>query len=153
VTPEQQALRDALAGLPTRAADAAAHLVHPSVAAVVGEWSAREVVLHLAAVEVEVWHPRLDILATGIFPIWPWVEPGLWEGPGNTTFVGALAALTEFRAATIARLDALDDAGWARRGRHATYGDLDVAALMRIALRHDEEHLAQIQEKVVPSST
>jgi hypothetical protein len=48
------------------------------------------------------------------------------------------------RAATVARLDALDAAGWARTGRHATYGVLDVTALLRIALDHDEEHLAQV---------
>lgn len=145
MTPEQQALRDALAGVPARAAAAAARHADPSVAPAVGEWSAREIVLHLAAVDAEVWHPRLDALAAETFPTWPWVEPGLWEGPGSRTFAGALGAFSAFRAATVARLDALDDAGWARRGRHATYGELDVAALMRIVVRHDEEHLAQIQ--------
>ncbi len=146
MTPEQRELRDALSALPARAAAAATALapVSPSDAPAPGEWSAREVVLHLAAVDMEVWHARLDALVAEDVPSWPWVEPGRWSGPGDATFEGALAILRDARAATISRLDALDSAGWARRGRHATYGVLDVAALMRIALRHDEEHLAQI---------
>jgi len=144
VTPDQQRLRDELAAMPERVAAAARH-PDPDASASVGEWSAREVVLHLAAVEVEVWQPRLDALAAETFPTWPWVEPGLWHGPGTASFDGALAVFGAFRAATIARLDALDVDGWSRRGHHATYGELDVAALLRIALAHDEEHLTQIQ--------
>lgn len=143
--PEQQALRDALAAIPARLAKAAWRTGDSSAALSAGEWSAREVILHLAAVEAEVWHPRLDALAAEAFPTWPWVESGLWEGRRADSFAGALAAFSAFRAATVARLEAFDDAGWARRGRHATYGELDVAGLMRIALDHDEEHLAQIR--------
>ncbi len=155
MTPEQRELRDALAEVPARAASVAPvristtararSSVAPDGAPAPGDWSAREVVLHLAAVDDGVWQPRLDALAAGDFPSWPWVEPGLWTGPGDTTFEGAVTLLEATRAATVARLDALDDAGWSRQGRHATYGVLDVAALMRIALRHDEEHLAQIR--------
>jgi hypothetical protein len=146
VTPDQQRLRDALAAVPERVAVAArTSATPPDNAPAPGEWSARENVLHLVAVEGEVWHPRLDALATETFPHWPWVEPGLWDGPGTASFDGALAVFSAFRAATIARLDALDVDGWNRRGYHATYGELDVAALLRIALAHDKEHLAQIQ--------
>jgi hypothetical protein len=144
VTPGQRALRDSLAEMPARIAGAAAALPDPAVATTPGEWSAREVVLHLVAVEEEVWQARLDALANDDFPHWPWVEPGLWAGPDAGTFAGALVTFGRFRAATIARLDALDAAGWARRGRHATYGELDVAGLLRIAVAHDGEHLAQI---------
>ncbi len=145
MTPDEQRLRDALAVVPERIAAAArASAIPPDAAPAPGEWSARENVLHLAAVEDEVWHPRLDALATETFPHWPWVEPGLWSGPGDDTFDGALAAFGTARAGTIARLDALDPEGWAHQGRHVTFGVLDVAALLRIALDHDEEHLAQI---------
>ena len=145
MTPDRRRLRDALAGVPGRAAAAArASAVPPDTAPAPGEWSAREVLLHLAAVEEEVWHARLDALATETFPHWPWVEPGLWSGPGDRSWDGALEAFRTRRAATIARLDALDLAGWLRTGRHDVYGILDVAALLRILLAHDEEHLAQI---------
>ncbi len=145
MTPDQQALRDGLASVPERAAAAArGSSTAPDAAPAPGEWSAREVVLHLAAVDEEVWRPRLKALATETFPHWPWMEPGLWSGPGDATFEGALAAYAEHRAETIAVLDALGDDGWTRTGRHDTFGVLDVAELMRIALDHDEEHLAQI---------
>jgi len=145
MTGDQQRLRDALAAVPERVAVAArASATPPDTAPAPGEWSARENVLHLTAVEGEVWHPRLDALVTETFPHWPWVEPGLWSGPGDDTFEGALAAFAMERAGTIARLDALDPEGWAHQGHHDTYGVLDVAALLRIALAHDENHLAQI---------
>lgn len=142
MTPEQQALRDAISAAPAQIGAASAG---PVASPPPGEWSAREVVLHLVAVEEQVWHARLDALATEAFPRWPWVEPGLWSGPGDGTLEGALAAFAERRAATVARLDALDAGGWQRRGRHDTYGALDVAALLRIALDHDAEHLAQVR--------
>lgn len=148
MTPEQRALRDTLAAVPGRAAALGAALAaigrDPDAPLAPGEWSAREVVLHLAAVDEEVWHPRLDALVREDFPHWPWVEPGPLAGPGVERFEGALAAFAERRAATVARLDALDDAGWRKVGRHETFGLLDVAALLRIAIDHDAEHLAQL---------
>jgi len=144
VTPEQRALRDALAATPARMLAAVSEIADPEVPVVPGEWSVREVTLHLAAVEAEVWQPRLAALEAEAFPHWPWVEPGQWTGPGVESFEGAIGVYAGLRAATVASLDALDDAGWARRGLHATFGELDVSALMRIALDHDEEHVAQI---------
>ena len=48
------------------------------------------------------------------------------------------------RAKTVATVSALDDAGWARFGTHETYGRLDVAGLLRLAIDHDEEHAASL---------
>ena len=145
MTPEQRRLRDALAAVPERLiAAATSSPIAPDDAPEPGEWSAREVVRHLAAVEAEVWHVRLDALATESFPHWPWVEPGLWSGAGDGTFDSALEVYAARRAATLARLDALDEAGWTRSGRHVVFGILDVAAMLRILLDHDEEHLAQV---------
>ena len=148
MTPDQQRLRDSLASTPGRVAAAATAAVrNPEAVPAPGEWSPREVVLHLAAVEEEVWHARLDALAGEDFPHWPWTEPGLWSGPGDDRYEGALAAFAERRAATVARLDRLAPDGWAHRGRHDTYGVLDVATLVRIALDHDAEHLHQIRRR------
>src|SRR3989304_6314425 len=138
MTPGRQALRDALAALPDRVAAAVAMLARsPEAEPAPGAWSAREVALHLAAVEVEVWRPRLDALAAAAFPEGPWVEPGTWTGAGGGAFPPPLGIFRRERATTVARLEALDDAGWDRRGRHAVYGVLDVAGLLRIALDHD----------------
>ncbi len=144
MTPEQRDLRDALAGAPERARAAVASLADPAASPGPGEWSPREVILHLVAVDEQVWQPRLEALLAEEFPRWPWVEPGTWDGPGAQTFDGAIRAYEAMRATTVAMLDGLDDTGWARRGLHATFGELDVAALMRIALDHDQEHLLQI---------
>ena len=143
---DQAGLIERLAAFPDRLAVAASAALGDGQVAQPAGWSPREVVLHLTAVEDQVWHARLDALARDAFPHWSWVEPGLWSGPGDDSWAGALAAFTERRAATVARLGALDPAGWTRSGRHDTYGVLDVAALLRIAIDHDEEHLAQITQ-------
>jgi hypothetical protein len=107
-----------------------------------GEWSAADVVRHLIAVEVEVWHGRLDQLAAEDDPRWPWTEPDRWLDRPEATLDELLAVHAARRAETVARLDGLDDGGWRRTGTHATYGELDVLAMLRILLDHDEEHLA-----------
>ena len=148
----QRVLRDALAAATDRLVEAAASHLDPAASPVPGEWSARDITLHLAAVEVGVWHVRLDALATESFPEWPWVEPDRWPLPEGEHFDSALTVFASHRAATLARLDALDEVGWNRRGRHATFGILDVAALMRIALDHDEEHVRQMLDSGRPRS-
>lgn len=108
-----------------------------------GEWSAREVVCHLIAVEDEAWHLRLDSLRESTDePTWTWTEPGPWDGPGSETLETALLTFGTRRAATIERLTRLDDAGWRRTGLHPTFGRQDVAAVLRTALDHDREHIA-----------
>jgi DinB superfamily len=130
-----------LAATPDRLAEAAAEAL-PSPP---GEWSPREVVCHVVAVEAEVWHARLDALwESATEPRWPWVEPGPWDGEGSETLDDALQAFRTRRAATLERLARLDDAGWRRTGVHATYGRIDVERLVEIALDHDREHLASL---------
>ena len=109
-----------------------------------GEWSAREVVCHLIAVEGEAWHVRLDSLldaAAGDEPRWAWTEPAPWDGPGSETLETALLTFGTRRAATIERLTRLDAAGWQRTGLHPTFGRQDVAAMLQTALDHDREHI------------
>jgi hypothetical protein len=139
-------LRDRLAGVPERLAlasraAAADRTTRP------GEWTPAEVVRHLIAVEEEVWHGRLRQLAAEERPRWPWTEPDRWPGAPGASLDELLATYADRRGATIGILDALDDAGWARTGEHATYGVLDVAALMTRAIDHDEEHLASFADQ------
>lgn len=121
-----------------RAADRAADLPP-------GEWSAREVVLHLVAVETEVFQARLTDLASGGDPRWRWVEPGTFDGPGGEALDGAIALFAGSREDTLSRVAALDEAGWTRSGTHETFGVLDVGDLLRIAYDHDLEHLATLE--------
>jgi hypothetical protein len=106
-----------------------------------GEWTPSDVVRHLIAVEQEVWQPRLAQLEAEDHPIWPWTEPDPWTGKPGAPLDELLATYADVRATTMATLDGLDDAGWARTGTHATFGVLDVAGLMGRAIDHDDEHL------------
>jgi DinB superfamily len=129
----------ALAAIPDRvgvAARAAAARPAPP-----GEWTAEQVVRHLVAVETDVHQARLRDLATQDDPRWTWAEPGPWSGEPDLDLGGVLRRLAVLRGATLAMVGALDDAGWARTGHHATFGVLDVAGVLRNALDHDEEHL------------
>jgi len=107
-----------------------------------GEWGAAEVVRHLIAVEDEVWQGRLARVAVEGDPHWPWTEPGLAPGFDGMPIDAVVRAFAVARATTVATVRALDEAGWARFGTHATYGRLDVEGLLALAIHHDEEHLA-----------
>ncbi len=142
MTDDRAAARAALASVPerlTRAAQAAMGGSAPD-----GEWTPADVVRHLIAVEVEVWHARLDQLATEADPHWPWTEPDRWLDLPDAGLDELLAVHASRRSETLARLDALDAAGWRRTGTHATFGVLDVTAMLRILLDHDEEHISSL---------
>jgi hypothetical protein len=110
-----------------------------------GEWGPSEIVRHLVAVEELVWQVRLAQLETEDHPRWAWVEPGQWLGAPGAGLDDVLATHAAARASTLAMLDALGPAGWARTGTHDTFGVLDVAGLMEKALDHDDEHLASLR--------
>lgn len=111
-----------------------------------GEWAPAEVVRHLLAVERVVWQARLRDLTMFDEPHWMRTEPGLGAGFEDASLDEILDAFTDARAATVEVVRALDDAGWARAGTHEVYGRLDVAGLLRVAIDHDEEHVAGFHE-------
>ncbi len=110
-----------------------------------GEWGPNETVRHLIAVEAEVHGSGASPqVAAEDDPHWDWTEPGLAPGLRRRNAPGDPVRLRRARARTVATVRALDDAGWARHGTHATYGVLDVAGLLRLAIDHDEEHAASL---------
>lgn len=139
----EQTTRDgllaALGAVPDRIAVAARAAATRPVPA--GEWSAEQVVRHLVAVEADVHQARLHDLATVAEPRWTWTEPGPWSGEPDLDLDGVLRRFADLRSETLAAVNALDAAGWARTGQHATFGALDVAGVLRNAVDHDEEHL------------
>jgi hypothetical protein len=142
----RQAVVARLAGFPDRLGPVARDVAEADAAdgPPTGEWTALQNVAHLVAVERGVWHARLDGLAAnpGVDPVWTWTEPGPADDAMGASLEGALAVFGRERMATLARLEALDEPGWARAGLHATYGRLDIAGLLRVAADHDDEHLA-----------
>lgn len=147
MTDERSQVLANLAAMPERLAAAAeaADLVEREIP--VDGWPARLIVAHLALVERVVWQRRLDDLEAagdGPAPRWSYTEPGVGEGPGDATLAELLDRFATARARTLARVRALDATGWARHGIHERFGPLDVAGLLREALRHDEEHLEEL---------
>jgi len=140
---DHDGLLEAFAGFPLRlepVVRAAAGTPVPPGAG--GAWGPAEVVRHLIAVEREVHQTRLAQVATEDDPHWSWTEPGPEPGLERDPLDTILARFTVARAATVDSVKALDDAGWQRHGTHATYGMLDIAGLLRLAIDHDEDHLS-----------
>jgi len=129
----------ALGGFPERLAVAARSAADRPVPD--GEWTPEQVVRHLIAVEAGVHQTRLRDLATVADPRWDWAEPGPWPGEPELGLDDVIGRFAAARAATLATIDAFDEAGWARSGEHTTFGPLDVGGLVRNAVDHDEEHL------------
>ena len=112
-----------------------------------GEWTARQGLGHLCRVEIEVFASRLSSLEGDTPPSWVWHEPGTADASWMATTETALAEFAARRAATVARLRTLDDAGWAKVGNHATFGQLDVAGYLGVMADHDDEHIAGMQAR------
>ena len=108
------------------------------------EWGAAEITRHLIAVEHEIWRARFASIAREDEPRWAWTEPGQAPGFDDAPLTELLAAFADARAGTVEIVRDLDESGWARAGIHATYGRLDVAGLLRLAIDHDQEHLMGI---------
>lgn len=137
----------AFAAVPARFAATVSSLGGDPDAPRAGRWSVREEILHQLVVECVVWWRRLDDLADLVAdarPRWSTTEPELGTDPDARDTATLLSAFASARAATVKRIEALDDAGWARTGTHAKYGDLDVEGLIRLAFLHDEEHLTAL---------
>jgi DinB superfamily len=140
--PARQALVLRLAAAPARFA--AALSSGPGAVARPGEWTAQQVVLHLVAVELEVFQRRLRELQGAAVPAWTWVEPGPAGKEPDETISQSLDRFASARTRTLEAVGSLDDAGWLRFGQHATLGRLDVAGLLALALDHDAEHLGAL---------
>ena len=137
-------LVEAFAAFPARLAAAAKARVAEWRPFPEGEWGPIDTVRHLIAVEQEVHRPRLTQVAGQEAPHWAWTEPGLAPGFDDASLLEVLTAFARRRAKTVATVRALDEAGWERYGTHDTYGRLDVAGLLRLAIDHDAEHLASL---------
>ena len=148
VNGEREALIAALAAFPARlgaAAQAASDRAAGDRPLPDGEWGPPEVVRHLIAVETDVHQARLADLATIDDPRWDWTEPGPWSGEPGCSLAALLDRFAGLRAATLATVGALDEAGWRRTGTHTSLGRWDVAGLLRNAVDHDAEHLAGLR--------
>ena len=108
----------------------------------------REVLAHLADLEA-VWRQRVEAIVR---------EPGCaiqGQDPGEVAKRNDYAAqdpranLTRFsegRAALVATLDGLDEADWAKAGKHSYLGPITVDQIAQFMVGHDAYHVRQISE-------
>lgn len=146
MTSDRQSVIAELESIPPRMAEAArVQKSQPE-----GEWSPRTILIHMFAGDVQIWQARLKMMAEQENPHWQWTEPDLaeWERQFENRSLEDLAAeFARTRGEIVSHLKALDDAGWARVGTHATYGLLDVAGLCAKLLEHDYEHLSELEKR------
>ncbi len=132
-----------LAAAPARAAELAR--AAEGRTAPEGEWSARDILRHLIAVDVEVFGRRLRDLREQDHPRWSWVEPRFDDGPADRPLTVLIETFSDGRRALVATVNELRPADWERSGTHDTLGVLDVAGLLEVAIDHDDEHISAIR--------
>jgi uncharacterized damage-inducible protein DinB len=115
-----------------------------------GAWSVREALEHVLFAE-QLFSERLERLLTEDGPdlaaraVWAETPPSD-EGSVRTGEPARVLAqrYQALRAATVGRLRALDEGGWARAGRHAEWGRVTVLSQAAYFARHEASHLAQV---------
>lgn len=111
-----------------------------------GEWAIVEVVAHLADTD-ERTLDRLRRMAAEDSPeLAAYDQAALAEERGylSMPLERELARFESLRAEHVALLESLDDAGWARIGRHSEHGPVTVQQLTAHSGGEDMDHLAQI---------
>jgi len=113
-----------------------------------GEWSARNVISHLADYEVEQIQAPLNRIASEEDPFLR-VDYDPTAYPKLCKSVPTQYALEEFvynRQETTTWLDTLDSSVWHRPARSSVFGPTNFGEMVKFASEHDRIHLRQILE-------
>jgi uncharacterized damage-inducible protein DinB len=136
-------LLDMLAVTPTQLKDAAQLAGAPPT----GEWSAAEVLAHMAAAE-QLWLERLNAMLR---------ERDARLGPPRQQVTDLqarlmgqpveenLAAYNALRGETISMMMGLSLTDWTKTATHHSRGEMRIDELVEDMVDHDSEHLAQLQ--------
>ena len=111
-----------------------------------GEWAIIEVVAHLADTEERALARVRRMLAEDDPELAPFDQEALAEERRylGLELAGELARLEQLRRQHLAMLEALDDAGWERTGRHGEHGELSIELYETHVAAEEVDHLAQI---------
>jgi DinB family protein len=111
-----------------------------------GEWSARQVVHHLADSE-SMAYIRLRRLIAEDQPLIQGYDEPEWARRlhYDRPIEASIAVLRAVRLASLQLLLALDDAEWSRTGTHTESGPYSVEGWLRIYAGHPHEHAEQIR--------
>jgi hypothetical protein len=111
-----------------------------------GEWATIEVVGHLADTEERALARVRHILAEDGPELEPFDQETLAEERHylRLDLEDELARLEDLRRQHLAKLEALDDSGWERTGRHGEHGVMSVELYETHVAAEEVDHLAQI---------
>ncbi len=111
-----------------------------------GAWSVRQIVHHLADVEVGDAMRLRQILAHDA-PLIVAYDEGQFAARLHYERASAtsLAIFAALRASNVSILERISQADWSRLGRHEEQDRYTVEILVRTGIEHDRLHLAQIQ--------
>jgi hypothetical protein len=113
-----------------------------------GGWSPRTVLAHLRDDEMLCMRPALARMLVEDEPALTFLDGNEWEPGRNRERDRKETLLADFalqRQATINMLACLRPEDWSRRGREADGQPFTVAALVSRWVRHDAEHVAQLE--------
>ena len=112
-----------------------------------GEWSARDVIGHLADAEL-AYSMRLRLIVAQDRPRLTWYDEEAWVERFGSLDEDARVTLARWRAlrdANVRLLESLADEEWERGGIHDTDGMLTVETIAKRMVAHDRTHLDQIR--------
>lgn len=112
-----------------------------------GEWSIKEVAGHLCD-HARFFHQRLDMMINLEEPrldAYDEQEVASQRDAQGASISDLLHEFSAQRAATVEMLSELVHWNWARTGRHEELGRISIRQLVDRAIRHDENHIAQIR--------
>ena len=107
------------------------------------QWSARQVVTHLAAAEAPFFE-RLQRVAREANPWLPYFGPDVARPDGDASLPQALAEFQASRQRLVAFLADLALEDWDRPAVHETMGATNMALQVQNLINHDREHLAEV---------
>jgi len=110
-----------------------------------GKWTGRQVVAHLADVEIGTGFRIRQIVSEPDLVIQPF-DQDAWSRPySKLDGRVAVSALTALRAWNLSYYRALAPADLARAAMHPERGEESVETLIRMQAGHDRNHLAQLE--------
>ena len=111
-----------------------------------GEWSAREIVHHLADSESNSY-VRLRMLLAEESPVIAAYDENRWARTlhYDRPITASLAVLQAVRASSAELLDCVHDADWARAGTHSESGAYSLSIWLEIYAAHAHDHADQIR--------
>jgi uncharacterized damage-inducible protein DinB len=136
-------LQKALTATPKDLARLLRGLPRPDARPAANQWSAAEVINHLADVEL-LYLARLRLVVSEEQPPLPRIHPDESRFDKQATPAELLSRFEAARAETVTFLEGLPPGAWQRKGHHETQGQVSLRFLVQYLVEHDTNHLNQI---------